>query len=96
MRLHNRTALSGVASVPLTLSKQLGGTRKAPLPFARAARPEGGGLIDKKGETLVSPFLPARAAQAQIPPTWEVSTHRARDARPYGFGGAGLFVRSKI
>ena len=83
----------GLAAVLLALIRQKGGNRKALLTFARAARSEGRGLIDKKGETLVSPFLPARAAQAQIPPTWEVSTHRARDARPYGFGGAGLSVR---
>ena len=49
----------GVASVLLTLSKQLGGRRKVLLTLARAARPKGKGMIDKKGETRVSPFLPA-------------------------------------
>ena len=54
----------GVESVLLTLSKQLGGRRKVLLTLARAARPEGKGMIDKKGETFGFPLL-ARSAAAQ-------------------------------
>ena len=42
----------GVAVVPLTLTQQMGGSRKASLTLARAARPEGKGLIRKKGKTV--------------------------------------------
>lgn len=38
-------------------------------------------------------LLCACRAQRHFPPTWEVDTYRARNARPYGFGGAGLSVR---
>ena len=41
-----------------------GGNTKASLIFARAARPEGKGLIDKKGKTFGCPLL-ARSAAAQ-------------------------------
>ena len=43
---------------------QPGGNTKASLIFARASRPEGKGLIDKKGETNGFPLL-ARSAAAQ-------------------------------
>ena len=54
----NGTRASGVASIPLTLTRQMGGSRKAPLTFARAARPEGrGGDSQEAGGTLVPPPL---------------------------------------
>ena len=55
--LRNCTAIHllasyGVAVVPLTLTQQMGGSRKASLTLARAARPEGKGLIRKKGRSF--------------------------------------------
>ena len=41
-----------VAAVLLTLIWKMGGNRKGILTFARAARPEGKGLIRKKGKTV--------------------------------------------
>ena len=47
----NGTRASGVASIPLTLTRQMGGSRKASLTLARAARPEGGeGDSQEEGE----------------------------------------------
>ena len=54
----NGTRASGVASIPLTLTRQMGGSRKASLTLARAARPEGrGGDSQEAGGTLVPPPL---------------------------------------
>ena len=54
----NGTRASGVAAIPLTLTRQMGGSRKASLTLARAARPEGrGGDSQEAGGTLVPPPL---------------------------------------
>ena len=89
----NGTRASGVASIPLTLTRQMGGSRKASLTLARAARPEGrGGDSQEAGGTLVPPpLVRSVAAQATFPPvkyehTFALSGEhlRARTARPYG------------
>ena len=46
----NGTRASGVASIPLTLTRQMGGSRKASLTLARAARPKGNGVDSQEGE----------------------------------------------
>ena len=66
-KLHGNSPLApyGVAVVPLPLTRQMGGSRKASLTLTRAARPEGKGVIRKRGETIgVSPLvrLPRAAA----------------------------------
>ena len=85
-----RTVL-GWQPIPCLSQWQPGGRGKASLTFARAARPEGKGLIDKKGKTFGCPLLARSvAAQATFPPvkyehTFALSGEhlRARNARPY-------------
>ena len=55
---------SGVASVLLTVIRQMGGRRKVSLTIAREARLKGKRLTRKKGKTLGCPLL-ARSAAAQ-------------------------------
>ena len=67
----------GVSAVSLTLIRQMGGRRKAPLIFVRAARPEGKELIRKKGKTArLSPSC-APAAHSRIP-IRDARAHAAR------------------
>ena len=59
----------GAATVPLTLIWQPGGSRKASLTLARAARPKGKRVIDKRGKPFGCPPLArSAAAQAAFPP----------------------------
>ena len=60
----NGTRIYGVAAVFLILIRQLDGSRKASFTFTREARPEGKGVIRKRGETMgFAPLVrPPRAA----------------------------------
>ena len=86
-----RTIL-GWQPIPCLLQWQPGGSWKASLTLARAARPEGkGGDSQEAGGTLVPPpLVRSVAAQATFPPvkyehTFALSGEhlRARNARPY-------------
>ena len=64
----NGTRASGVASIPLTLTSQMGGSRKASLTLARAARPEGNGVDWQEGENRrCSPSCPQCGRAGHIP-----------------------------
>ena len=70
----------GVAVVPLTLIWQAGGSRKVSLTLTRAARPEGKGVIRKRGETIgVSPLV--RLPRAAALSARDARAHRARRGR---------------
>ncbi len=82
----------GWQPIPCLLQWQMGGSWKASLTLARAARPEGrGGDSQEAGGTLVPPpLVRSVAAQATFPPvkyehTFALSGEhlRARNARPY-------------
>ena len=95
--LRNCTAIHllapyGVAVVPLLLTRQMGGSRKVSLTLTRAARPEGKGMIRKRGETIgVSPLV--RLPRAAALSARDARAHRARRGRGSELGAPRSWPR---